>query len=149
METTKNEWSTPYFEINFENPDIKMVVIDTRDFECAVRDAIPPKKAKEPYDKKGSFHEIDLDKIAKYGDRFFHTPETVKAILDHLYNGSNGPGKWRHLMLELHKERTGWDLKYLRLFHTDKGWLICSDHCYALSNEILTSPIQQLHLNHH
>lgn len=59
-----------YHLIDFTDEAVSTYHIDTRDFHCTTNDH------KE---------KLDLHKVDKHPDRFYHTPEEVKLLLNRLY----------------------------------------------------------------
>ena len=132
----ENEWNF-YSEIDFSNEAIQQYHIDTRDFHCITNENKPEK-------------ELQFQKIEKYQDRFFHTAEEVRNLLDRLFGESGGRKSWRFLMLEsTDKRMDNWNMKYIRIHRTDKGLVVCDNTNYALSKEILNCKVNQECLHAH
>lgn len=72
---------------------------------------------------------------------FFHTPEEVVELLTRLFNESGGNIKWRSLYID-HPQMNYW-LKYIRIYRTDLGLVICNRDNYALRKEILKSKVNK------
>ena len=124
----KNEWVF-FRDIDFNDPDINQFNIDTRDFHVG-------------YTVESGIEQLNLNKIYKY-DHFFHTTEEVLHTLNLLFEGSGGRVTWRSLYLTGDAARfcSGWELKYLRIIRTEKGWVICNNNYRALSKSVLSCPI--------
>lgn len=121
------DWTT-FKDIEFPETEMQFHV-DTRDFACSsLTEKFP----------------IDISKIKKYPYRFFHTMEEVKNTIRDLYERSGGEGEWRCLWLkgEGAKASENWNLKYLRIYRTDLGFVICGNDNKALSKEILSSEME-------
>lgn len=113
---------------------LSQIHVDTRDFAITTSD-IPFK--------------FDISKIKNYPDRFFHTLESVKTILGDLYNRSGGESEWRCLWFlnEGEKFSQNWNLKYLRVYKTEMGFVICGNDNKALPKDIFNSNISKEILN--
>lgn len=134
MIAESNEWK-PFEEIDFNDQDINTFNIDTRDFHVG-------------YTTDNYLDRVNYAKIEKY-PHFFHTGDEVKEILRRLFTDSGGKNDWRYLSLTGEAEQcsAGWELKYLRIIRSPKGWLICNDEYYALSKSKLECPVNQKCLN--
>jgi hypothetical protein len=121
----KNEWVF-YQQIDWECPKNNRFNVDTRDFHCG-------------YYWNDEEHP-DINTLMKY-PHFFLTKEELITLLDRYYFGSGGEGQWRYFSLENYHE--GWDLKYLRIFRTDKGFIVCNSDSKALKKEILNNNVCQ------
>lgn len=128
------EW-LPFQVIDFENPEITLYSVDTRDFHCLASKG----------ECKGA---PELDKILNYKDRFFYTPEEVVETLTRLYSESGGKKKYRSLILKGEAERytANWQLKYLRIHRTGYGLIICNSQHYALKKDILECPVNESYI---
>lgn len=90
----------------------------------------------------------DWSIISNY-TRFFFTGNELKTLLTRLYNESRGDGEWRMLQLVSKDVRVlNWRLKYLRIFRTDRGFLICNSEYKALPKPLLNAKINQELLYH-
>jgi hypothetical protein len=110
--------------------------VDTRDFHAMV--------IQEP-------KEIDTHKIDKYGERFYFTADEIRTLLDRLYEESGGEFKWRFLAFDVEGARN-WELKYIRIFRMQKGFLICTgneENLRAQNREFWSNKVFQEHLNAH
>lgn len=124
----KDQW-IPYQNVNWDCPKNNRFWIDTRDFHAGYNWSDEPHK--------------DFDTLKKY-DHFFHTKEEMLKILDRLFEESGGKAKWRFLSTE---KSEGWELKYIRIQRTEKGFLICNEEWKALRPEVLNAPVDQDLLN--
>jgi hypothetical protein len=121
------DWTT-FKDIEF--PDTEMQFhVDTRDFAFS--------SSEDPFP-------FDISKIKKYPNRFFHTMESVKKILGDLYDRSGGWGEWRCLWLKGAgaEASENWNLKYLRIYRTELGFVICGNDNKALSKDVLSSEME-------
>lgn len=127
-----------YEDVDFSNQEIAIYNIDTRDFYCSAQ----PKEGlkREPLDTR------TIDKYPQ--SKYYHTEQEVKDLLKRFWTESGGDGEWRYLYLETnHPQVLNWNLKYIRIFRTDKGFLVCNDDCYILSKSVLSSPVGKEYLN--
>lgn len=109
----RDEWVF-FQDIDWNDPENNQFNVDTRDFCCGC-----------------SFHEEehpDIKKLLKHS-KFFFTEKELKEQLEKLYIESGGKGEWRYLGLESSDERVkNWYMKYLRIWRTEKGFLICQSN---------------------
>jgi len=82
--------------------------------------------------------------LRNYPDRFFHTIESVKSVFEDLYTRSGGSAEWRYLALkgEGEKSSENWNLKYIRVYKTQMGFVICGNDNKALSKSVLNSEME-------
>lgn len=134
---TKDNW-IHYSDIDFNDTNIKQYHIDTRDFYCSIN-------------KNQTTNDLNLDKIKKYPDKFFYSVEEIVEILNRLYNESGGENEWRMLMLDGDGEEitSNWKLKYIRIYRTEFGLIICNSDNYAIKKSELNSKVNQLYLHAH
>ncbi len=133
-----SDWKI-YTEIDFSDLSIVKFNIDTRDFHCATQ---KPKDIDEPFK---SFSAIE-----KSPEKFIHNNEELKTLIDRLYIESGGKGRWRMLMLDSPSKGTGsWNMKYLRIFRVENGFVVCNSDNYALSKGALSYKVNQEYLGHH
>ena len=106
--------------------DVTQIHIDTRDFAVIIN---------------SDDHNFDISKVKKYPKRFFHTIDEVKSTIEDLHIRSGGEGTWRSLWLEGLGEKysENWNLKYLRIYKTSLGFVICGNDERALSKDVLGS----------
>jgi hypothetical protein len=130
----QNEWV--YFkEIDWNCPNNNRFNVDTRDFHCGYR-----------FEKKTH---PDWKTISKY-DNFFFTEHELKSEIRRLFDESGGDGEWRYLDLEhLDPRVRNWRLKYLRIWRTEKGFVICNSDDKAIPKSILSSKVDQKYLHKH
>lgn len=113
-------------EVDFSDPKIFQYHIDTRDFHCFTFDEC---------------HYIpDFSILTKYPERFFYSPEEVKKLLDRFYAESGGKKDWRYFFL---KGNENWDMKYIRIYRTEHGLIVCTRDNHALKKEITNSEVGQ------
>lgn len=129
-----------YSKFDFKDQNIKQYHVDTRDFHIHTDTELKT--------------DFDLTKILtkKNKPNFFFTPEEVKEILDKLFNESGGDGQWRMLTLIEPSDRSysaNWQLKYIRIYWTVYGFLMCNHKSYPYSRHIWYCPIDQKHLSKH
>ncbi len=106
--------------------------VDTRDFHCG-------------YFWDEEDHK-DITTLKNY-PHFFYTLEELQAILERLFEESGGAVGWRFLSLDTYPQ--GWDLKYLRIYRTELGFIICDEDKKALKKEIFEGKINKDVLNAH
>lgn len=121
--TTEIPWIF-YQTVNFADETIQQYHVDTRDFHVLCN----PRPKEEP---------IDTRTLAKYPDRFFFTPEEVKALIERYFTDSGGKKQWRFFFLE---KNDGWALKYIRIYRTERGLVVCNGDSRALKRETLNKP---------
>lgn len=127
----KNEWVF-FKEIDWNCPKNNKFNIDTRDFHCGYN-----------FNKRG--HK-DYDKLKSY-KHFFFTETELKELIENLYNESGGNCEWRMLSLESSDNKVlNWNLKYLRIWRTDIGFIICNSEEQALSKELLECKVNKEYL---
>ena len=114
-----NDWIS-FKEVDFTDENILQYHIDTRDFCCFAN----TEKPNEP---------VDISKLKKYPERFFYSSEEVVALLNRYYEESGGEKDWRFFALE---GMSNWELKYIRIYRTEFGLIICTQSKYALKKEI-------------
>jgi hypothetical protein len=134
-----------YFkDIDFSDENIVIYNIDTRDFYCAIL----TKQQAERSDS--SIKKLDTTKIDKYPiPYFYHTEKEIKGMIERLWRESGGDGEWRMLSLKSqNKNVRNWNLKYIRIARTEKGFLVCNTYGYIINKNDLSDPIEQEYLNH-
>jgi hypothetical protein len=127
----QNEWVF-FKDIDWDCPNNNQFNIDTRDFHVGYKWNEKPHK--------------DFDTIKKYTDFFFTKNELVE-LLERYYDGSGGKCNWRFFALKEYGH--DWSLKYLRVFRTDLGFLICNSDWKAIKKNILSQEIHQEFLHNH
>jgi len=133
-----------YEDVDFSDVNIARYNIDTRDFYCAVQ----TKAEMEQHDRL--IATLDTSKIDKYPvTKFYHTEQEVKDLIERFWRESGGDGEWRCLSLKSkNKNVTNWNLKYIRIARTEKGFLVCNSYGAIISKNDLSDPIEQEYLNH-
>ena len=125
----------PHSDINWLDKDFNQFNIDTRDFHVG-------QLFKEERHK-------DFETLKKYL-RFFFTGEELKQLIDRLFTESGGVGEWRCLELVSNDKRVlNWNLKYIRIFRTELGFIVCNDDEAAIPKDLFASKVNQEYLNHH
>ena len=129
----ENEWV--FFQsIDWNDPKFNKFNIDTRDFHVG-------------YNKQEENHP-DYNTLIKY-DRFLYTLDELSNIINRLFKESGGKGNWRMLSLESEDDRvTNWNLKYIRIWRSPSGFIICNQLDKAISKELINLPVKQEYLNH-
>ena len=127
----KNEW-VDFKEIEWNDPKFNVFSVDTRDFHCGYR-----------YETK---QHKDFACLKKY-PHFFLTEEELKTLLQKWFDESGGKAEWR--MFSLTGFGDNWNLKYLRIWRTELGFVVCNSNNYAMKKEILSYPVAQEHLCTH
>lgn len=112
-------------EVNWDS-DMMQAHVDTRDFHVSV--------INEPNEKQP-----DLAKLVKLKDRFFHTADEVKVLIERYFTDSGGDRKWRFFCLDGY---TNW-FKYIRILKTDHGWLVCDSHFLAVGKDKLSTDVKK------
>jgi hypothetical protein len=132
-----------YEDVDFSDENIARYSIDTRDFYCAVQ-------TKEEMEQSNLFEKIDTRVIDTYPiSKFYHTEQEVKDLIERFWKESGGDGEWRMLSLKSKNINvTNWNLKYLRITRTEKGFLVGNSQNYILSKSTLSDPIEKDYLNH-
>lgn len=124
----KNEW-IPFRELELNDEKFNVFSIDTRDFHCGYRFEEKPHK--------------DILTLKKYPSRFFFTEKEVQELIERYYNESGGECDWRWFSFE--KGDNGWDFKYIRIWRTDLGFLICNSYNRAFGRDILYQTVKPTH----
>jgi len=132
-----------YEDVDFSDENIARYSIDTRDFYCAVQ-------TKEEMEQSNLFEKIDTRVIDTYPiSKFYHTEQEVKDLIERFWKESGGDGEWRMLSLKSKNINvTNWNLKYVRITRTEKGFLVGNSQNYILSKATLSDPIEKEYLNH-
>lgn len=128
-----NDWK-PFTAINFADESLLQFHVDTRDFCCVAK--------KEAWENPP-----DLSKIAKYKEEFIHTPEEIVQLLTRLHTDSGGTGEWRCLVLtgsyDATKHCGWWDMKYIRIYRTAYGIVVCNKENYILNKRTLAGTVDK------
>lgn len=133
-----------YEDVDFSDENIARYNIDTRDFYCAVQTKAEIELNKHLID------ELDTTAIDKYpATKYYHTEQEVKDLIERFWRESGGDGDWRMLSLKSKsKSVTNWNLKYIRIVRTEKGFLVCNSYGVVISKNTLSDPIEKEYLNH-
>jgi hypothetical protein len=131
-----------YEDVDFSDKNIARYNIDTRDFYCAVQ----TKAEMEEHDRL--ITTLDTTAIDKYPvAKYYHTEQEVKDLIERFWRESGGDGDWRMLSLKSkNKNVTNWNLKYIRIARTEKGFLVCNSYGVIISKIHLSDPIEQEYL---
>jgi len=108
-------------DIEWDDPKFNQFNVDTRDFHVGYREI------------KGH---PDFNTLKNYPARFFISLEELKESLDRYYDESGGHTghDWRYFILG---DITDWSVKYLRIYRTDLGFLVCDSGSKAIPKETL------------
>jgi len=130
----KNDWVF-FRDIDWNDAFNNRFNIDTRDFHSG-------------YFLKVELHP-DWHKIKKY-KHFFHTETELVELIERYHKESGGIGKWRMMDLEHKDERVNfWNFKYIRIWRTELGFVVCNSKDHAIQKNILNSKVAQEYLHHH
>lgn len=133
-----------YEDVDFSDENIAKYNIDTRDFYCLIQTKV------EMEEHHKLITTLDTTKIDKYPvAKYYHTEQEVKDLIERFWRESGGDGDWRMLSLKSkNKNVTNWNLKYIRIVRTEKGFLVCNSYGIIISKSTLSDPIEQEYLNH-
>lgn len=130
---SNDKW-IPFKEVNWGLVEFNLFHIDTRDF------SVKRNFIEKPFS--------DYDTIKKY-PHFFFTQEQLDTLMQRLFTESGGEGEWRCLCLKNKSPIvTNWNLKYLRVYRTPLGFIVCNGEHRAINKILLSSPINQSILMH-
>jgi hypothetical protein len=131
------------FDIDFSSDLNIYWVIDTRDFHV---NSISDHYMNIPDLPKS--HELQT--LLNYTERFFSNADEIKNILTDLYYRSGGEGEWRFISFknQSKKKTDDWELKYLFVFRTDHGLLICDKDKNPLRKDLFQEQIDEELLAH-
>lgn len=115
----------PYTTIEWNDPENNVFSIDTRDFHAGY------------YLEKNSHK--DFETLKKY-PHFFNTENEVKDLLDRYFNESGGKRNWRFFNLE---GCGNWNMKYIRIWRTELGFIICDSYNKALKKDFLNKTVSK------
>ena len=125
----QKQW-IPFQDIDWNDEKFNRFNLDTRDFCCGYFWDNKPHK--------------DIKTLNKH-PYFFLTEEELKTLIERYYDESGGKGEWRMLSI---KGFDNWQLKYLRIFRTELGFIVCDSNNNALNKQKLSAKVNQEHLNH-
>ena len=133
-----------YEDVDFSDENVAMYNIDTRDFYCSVQ----TKAEMEQPDRL--IAKLDTTKIDKYpATKYYHTEKEIIDLIERFCRESGGDGEWRMLSLKSdNKNVTNWNLKYVRIVRTEKGFLVCNSYGIIIGKAYLSDPIEKEYLNH-
>ena len=123
----------PFQQVDFADKTINQFHIDTRDFHV---------------NRSSVKKELDVFKARNNPERYYHTPQEVLELVHRLYKDSGGMGTWRCLGLVGIYQTAHWELKYIRIVRTDKGFLVCNDKYFFFNKRDLSQPVDQETLHH-
>lgn len=127
-------------QVDWNDNNVTAYSVDTRDFHIIANT--------QPIEKYP-----DVAKCSKHPERYYHTIEEIKALIDRYYEESGGEQDWR--MFSLIGDGTirtqNWQLKYIRIMKMNKGWIVYSGHTsdnttFVFSKEMLASPVNKRYL---
>ena len=133
-QSPRNKW-IQFEEVEWNDDKYNRFHVDTRDFyvSCVNSDKKIP-----------GIHKINKQ------PKYFHTEEEIKELVLRLYTESGGKGEWRMLDLEHDNHAVrGWDLKYLRICKTEKGFIVFNSYWVVISKHVLKAKVNQEYLCHH
>lgn len=126
-----NDW-LHFTKINFADESLLQFHVDTRDFSCLAKAT--------PWENPP-----DLSKIALHKNDFIHTPDEIVQLLTRLQADSGGMRDWRCLMLtgsyDAVRHCGWWDMKYLRIYRTAYGIVVCNKRNYILNKRALAGAV--------
>jgi hypothetical protein len=123
---------TEHYNVDWNDSTYNSFHVDTRDFNVSQSEDV--------------YVHPDMSKLLRYST-FFFTADEVKALIERYFNESGKECEWRYVSLTNYDN--GWSLKYLRIYRTATGFIICDSHNHALTKELLAGDIDQkmLHNN--
>ena len=126
---TSDSWIL-FKNIDFENESILQYHIDTRDFNCSI--------SKEESTVFSVFNSLE-----KYPKRYAYSSLELMELLTRFYEKSGGSKSWRFLSLDGEGKNYsgGWQLKYIRIYRTKYGLVVCNRDSYCLRKLILNSKV--------
>ena len=131
-----------YEDVDFSDKNIISYNIDSRDFYCKGQNIAEV--------EQGSSIVLDLLTINRTPEEeYYHTEQEVKDLIKRWWRESGGDGECRILRLESNDPSlSGWMLRYIEVFRTEKGFLICNRNGFVLTKTILKSPVDKSRLHH-
>ena len=128
---TSDRW-IPYQDIDWDDKDNDIFNLDTRDF------CVGYHLSKAPHN--------DFKVISKYPD-FFFTKEELLELINRYFIESGGERDWRYFDFTIEDPLlNNWSMKYIRIWRTELGFMVCNRDNRALRKEILNYPVK---LNKH
>jgi hypothetical protein len=127
----KDQWVF-FRDIDWLCPKNNRFNVDTRDFHCGYF--------------MDHVNHSDWETIKNY-PHFFFTKDELVTLLERYFTESGGEAEWRYFSLEDYRE--GWDLKYLRIYRTELGFVVCNSEHRALKKSLLDSKVYQDLLHTH
>lgn len=122
----QDEWIF-YKNIDWNDPKFNLYSIDTRDFHMGYR-----------FEKKRHKNFTTLSN-SKNKDKFFHTESELIQMIDRLYELSGGDNGDDHRCIIFNNinESKNWSFKYIRIYRTEHGFLVCNDDNKAFKKDVL------------
>lgn len=126
---TSDSWIF-FKNVDFDNKSILQYHIDTRDFHCSV-------------DKEESTSFSMFNLLEKHPERYVYSPSELTELMTRFYKESGGSKSWRFFSLDGEGKNYsgGWQLKYIRIYRTKYGLIVCNKDSYCLRKEILNSKV--------
>lgn len=126
MKENADNWQF-FMDVDFENaPAGSIFNLDTRDFQVY--------KLQEGEKSTASIN-APLQQQTPSKD--------IRPLLKRFFEQSGGKVRYRHFRLLGHTEMVGWDLKVLRLYKFETGYVICDRYQTILSPTVLIMPAFQ------
>jgi hypothetical protein len=116
----QNHWVS-FKDIEWSDSNYNKFNIDTRDFHVGYL-------LSEQHPDTEFLHK-------KYKSDFFHTEDELKALIERYYNESGGKQDWRYFSIQ---KSDNWHLKYIRVFRSNYGFLVCDKDNKAIRKDILS-----------
>ena len=123
-----NNWKK-LSEVDFTDKSILQYHVDTRDFHCLCKTTVSEKIP-------------NIAKLSKYGNRFFHTDQEVSDMINRYHIESGGEMDWRFFIIDA-KDCDNWSLKYLRIYRTPFGLVVCNSDGRAINRDALQCAIKK------
>ena len=131
--TDQNAW-VHFRLVDWECPNNNRFNIDTRDFHCGYR----WDESQHPDSRKISTPE------------FLHSREELVSLLERFFVDTGGDGEWRMLQLNDSDLRVrNWRLKYLRIYRSEGGFIVCNSDHRAMPKRLLSSEVDKQMLYMH
>lgn len=124
----------PFEGYKFEHQSGYSFVVDTRDF--AIKRF-----------KQGVFTLDNIPyKVEKRPELYVHSAQELVNQLNRLYAESGGEGSWRMLTLKDQFRTLNWQLKYMRIYPYQDGYLVCNTDNFVFNKQDLSMPVNQEYL---
>lgn len=129
----QDEWVF-FRDIDWEDEKFNVFSVDTRDFHCGYR-----------FEEDFSKIEKDYNKLLKNKENFILSKSELIQLLERFYTTSGGKKDWRLFSLEGYGEN--WQLKYLRIWRNEFGFIVCDKDNFALNKEVLKKEVNKKYLH--